>query len=250
MERQLDPQSVEIGILDSEKPFAQPACWRMPAVLLFMTVWPWFWVSFGLFTVKDFRVTMFLYEIICCGLPILLLRGEVFSFLPLAVRKRYIFIACLAANIMFLGLFKQTNGMIIHWPTFGAHIQAIGLEVNPAFWIFSFYFVLLNPLFEEVFWRGVVYREWRARLGPWRANLLSSFFFGAWHWIILQYYFEPLWAIICAITVMIGGVIFAYSYEKTGTMGTAVLLHGLGADLPLVFILHTAIINSAALLPA
>ena len=244
MERQPDSQSFQIAGLPVET--ARPVqshrgYWLL--LLFFMTLWPWFWVSLGLFTLKDYRATMGLYELVCCGLPLLLLRSPKVALWPLSVQKRYIAIAILASNIMFLGLFKQTGGVLLDWSVFGSHTHAIGLGLGPEFWLYGAYLVFLNPLFEESFWRGTVYREWRTRIGPWPANLLSSFFFGAWHWIILQYYCDPFWALYATGTVMIGGVIFAYCYEKTGSLGASVILHGLGADLPLVFIAHTALLQ-------
>lgn len=247
MERKPDSQQVEVITIQPKAAQLSNTRFRMAVLLFFMTLWPWFWVSFGLYVIKDFRVTIALYEIFGCALPILLLRGGKAPIWPLNVPSRFLFLAVLVANIMFLGIFKQTGGILLDWKVFAEHAKGIHLGDNLEFWGYGVFLVFFNPIFEEVYWRGTIYREWRALIGPTKANLLSSFFFGLWHWLVVQHFCEPLMAISSTFTVMIGGVIFAYAYQKTGTLGASILMHGLGADLPLLFIVHTAILHSATL---
>ncbi len=219
--------------------------WRIPALVFFM-LWPWIWVSMGLFVLEDFRLTIMLYQIVCCALPFFLFGTRV-PLLPLGLRKRWLIAGIVLMNVALLLFFKLTLPQMIDWPMARHHLEAIHLVPGAAFWLYGAFIVLFNPLFEEGFWRGTLYRLWREILPPQHATWLVSFFFGAWHWLLLQYFCTPAWAILLACLTMVGGVVFTYSYERTGSLGAAVLMHGLGTDLPLLFVVHTLMVQSRML---
>ncbi|MCE3235292.1 MAG: Abortive infection protein [Vampirovibrio sp.] len=249
MERKLDiePHNVSGGPTGIEhQPQPYRAFLRL-AVLFLAMLMPWLYVSYGLLILKDYRLTILMYELLSCGLMVLLSRPKLRIF-PLKMPISRIFFAVLLVNVLILGTFKATNGFNMDWPMFYERGQATRLLINGDFWIFAAFIVILNPIFEESFWRGTVYREWRKIIGVWPAILVSSFFFGAWHWMVLQTYCQPLWALFLTFLVMVGGVLFAYSYEKTGTLGAPILLHGLGADFPMVFVVYDCILASSHLL--
>lgn len=238
MERESDIQSTLTRTSEAPR-------WRTMALVFFM-FWPWIWVSTGLFVLQDFRLTITLYQIMCCALPFFLL-GTREAILPLGIRKRWLILGIVLMNIVLLTFFKLALPMIIDWPMAARNLQAIGLSPSAAFWAYGAFVVIFNPVFEEGFWRGTMYRGWREKLGPTNATWLVSFFFGAWHWLILQYFCTPIWAVLLAVLTMVGGVVFTYSYERTGTLGSAILMHGLGTDLPLLFVVHTIMVQAAAM---
>ncbi len=244
MERKPDPQQVEVITVQPEALQSRNKVLRA-ALLVFLMLWPWLVVSYGLFKLKDYRVTIALYELLCCVLPVMLFRMERLPVWPLKCSFRQIVLLCVIANIVLLSLFKLSHGFAMDWPLFSARSQGIAMHADVVFWGYGIYLVFFNPLFEEGFWRGVIYQEWRTLLGPWPANIISSIFFGGWHWVILQHFCPPLWATLLTLVVMVGGVLFAYTYEKTGTLGAPILLHGWGADFPLVFVVYTALTQSA-----
>lgn len=211
-------------------------------ILIIAMLMPWLWVGVGLVLIKDYRLTILLYELFGCGLMVLLSRPKQITLFPLGVPISRILISAGIVNLAILGMFKATNGFGMDWNHFYQQAKATHLYLNGHFWFFASYIVLLNPLFEEAFWRGTIYREWKELIGVWPANFISSFFFGAWHWVVLQNYCEPFWALFLTFWVMVGGVIFAYTYEKTGTLGAPALLHGLGADLPMAFVVYDCIL--------
>jgi uncharacterized protein len=73
------------------------------------------------------------------------------------------------------------------------------------------------PLWEELVFRGGVFRFARTRLPRWGALLLPACFFGAVHNLNLTT-FAPLVAL---------GVVFSLAYERTGRIGTCVVAHAL-----------------------
>lgn len=84
--------------------------------------------------------------------------------------------------------------------------------------------VVLVPLAEEVFFRGIVYRFLRAHLSRTVAIVVSATFFAAMHLHLPA--LAPLFVL---------GVFLAVVVEKTGSVRAAVILHGL-------FNLNTAIL--------
>lgn len=76
---------------------------------------------------------------------------------------------------------------------------------------------IISPIYEEIFYRGFLYRWFRTRYGLWIAVLLSSFVFTIVH--IPTYNVMPV--------NFISGIIFALAYERTNSIWPAVLIHGL-----------------------
>lgn len=236
MEREPDIQSLPLSPLAGLIPVGSRV--RL-ALLCLVMLMPWVWVGLGLHVFRDYRLAIVLYELLGCGLPVLLFCGrQTPPVFPLRLERRWLFFALLIVNGTILGAFWITQGFGMDWGVFYQRMESTRLFADVQFWAFALYIVIVNPIFEELFWRGVVYREWRHYINPRSAKLISSFFFGAWHWLVLQTYCEPVWAIALTLAVMIGGVLFASAYEKTGTLASSIALHGLGADLPMVFIVY------------
>lgn len=76
---------------------------------------------------------------------------------------------------------------------------------------------VISPIYEEIFYRGFLYRWLRVRLGMNGAVLISSFIFTIVH--IPTYNAMPL--------NFFSGIIFALAYEKTNSIWPAILIHGL-----------------------
>lgn len=76
--------------------------------------------------------------------------------------------------------------------------------------------VVLAPLWEELFFRGIVYSVIRSYGGPWWGIILSGLFFGAMHMDAVR--FLPL---------AIGGMGLAYLYERSRNMYVPWIAHGI-----------------------
>ncbi|WP_274309950.1 CPBP family intramembrane glutamic endopeptidase [Solibacillus daqui] len=75
---------------------------------------------------------------------------------------------------------------------------------------------IVSPIYEEIFYRGFIYRWIRVRLGMKWGILLSSLIFTIAHFPTLN-----------AMPVnFITGVMFAWAYEKTGSVIPAMIIHG------------------------
>ncbi|WP_339262557.1 type II CAAX endopeptidase family protein [Lysinibacillus sp. FSL K6-3209] len=76
---------------------------------------------------------------------------------------------------------------------------------------------VISPIYEEIFYRGFLYRWLRTRLGLVGAILLSSFIFMIAH--IPTYNVMPV--------NFFSGIIFALAYERTNSIWPSIIIHGL-----------------------
>ncbi|TYA10669.1 CPBP family intramembrane metalloprotease [Paenibacillus faecis] len=97
--------------------------------------------------------------------------------------------------------------------------KTVALRENTTFLAVLIAFItgaVISPLYEEIFYRGFLYRWLRTRVGLTGALLLSASIFTLIH--IPTYNVMPanFWS----------GVIFAYAYERTGSIWPSVIIHG------------------------
>lgn len=76
--------------------------------------------------------------------------------------------------------------------------------------------VVLAPVFEELFFRGLFYPALRRRLGPTSAIVLNGAIFGIIH-------FQPLFM----LSLILVGIVLAYLYEKTDSLAAPIIAHAL-----------------------
>ncbi|GIP58558.1 type II CAAX endopeptidase family protein [Paenibacillus sp. FSL W8-0186] len=75
---------------------------------------------------------------------------------------------------------------------------------------------VISPLYEELFYRGFMYRWLQARAGVGWGIMISSLIFTAAHYPTMN-----------AMPVnFIAGVVLAWAYEKTGSVVPAMIIHG------------------------
>ena len=154
--------------------------------------------------------------------------------------------------IIILAGWQVYKPWLIDWPHFMTNARMIRIEPAQTFWILSAYFVFINPVVEELFWRGLFYEQLKRffkslntpdRWKHWPLAV-SAFIFGAWHWVIIQHFFTPLWQIPLTLLIMVGGVTFGRAYNKNRSLTNAIILHGVGADLPIMMILWDCLHHS------
>lgn len=75
---------------------------------------------------------------------------------------------------------------------------------------------IISPVYEEIFYRGFLYRLLRSKLGITMGMLVSSFIFMIVH--IPTYNVLPL--------TFASGLIFSWTYEKTGSVIPGIIIHG------------------------
>jgi membrane protease YdiL (CAAX protease family) len=76
--------------------------------------------------------------------------------------------------------------------------------------------VILAPIFEELFFRGLFYPALRRRTGPTWAIIINGVVFGVIH-------FQPLFM----LSLILVGIVLAYLYEKTDSLAAPIIAHSL-----------------------
>ena len=76
---------------------------------------------------------------------------------------------------------------------------------------------IISPIYEEIFYRGFLYRFFRGKFGIALSMFLSSFIFMIVH--IPTFNTLPV--------NFISGMLFAWTYEKSGSIVPAILIHGI-----------------------
>lgn len=90
-------------------------------------------------------------------------------------------------------------------------------DMHPAMLgLIVFVVVILAPLFEETFFRGLLYPPLRERMGPMKAVIVNGALFGILH-------FQPLFM----PSLVLVGIVLAFLYEKTDSLVAPMLAHAL-----------------------
>jgi uncharacterized protein len=99
-------------------------------------------------------------------------------------------------------------------------LQDIGAEKDTLVLVAQGILVIgLAPISEELFFRGFLFGGLRAKLSFWPAALISGLFFGSIHLL------GGSWEIIVPLAAF--GVLLAWLYERTGSLGPPILMHAL-----------------------
>jgi membrane protease YdiL (CAAX protease family) len=77
--------------------------------------------------------------------------------------------------------------------------------------------VIVSPLYEEIFYRGMIYGFLRKRINRTISLSINAVLFSIAHW--------PNWNIL--LLNLINGLLFGYVYEKTNSVYASFIVHGL-----------------------
>lgn len=214
-----------------------PSPWRVALALLFCVL-PWATAWWSLYRVGNALLAFGLYHAVCLfggfalrspGLPD---PERVWT-----VRARHLLLAIFGANLVTLVAYMLIGAALFDRPHVLATMDANGLGPSTYLYLFP-YFAFVNPIAEEFFWRGGVYPTFRRLFhNPLAGALIAAFFFGGWHWVVIQLFLSPLLAIGATLLIMAVGVILTLVYERTRRLYYPVALHALAGDAPLLLLL-------------
>lgn len=119
-----------------------------------------------------------------------------------------IYFGCLQSSSLF-----ETSAAVVRAKLFG-----IGLTTPAAIIAMSAFYSLGHSLLEEYYWRWFVFGRLR-ELIPLRAAIaISSLAFMAHHVILVFTYFSWPWATAASAAVAIGGALWAWRYQRDGSL--------------------------------
>jgi membrane protease YdiL (CAAX protease family) len=114
-----------------------------------------------------------------------------------------------------INAFFQGAGRALHWSEAVDEILIFGKPWEAGMDFFDS--VVSAPLFEEIACRGLLYATLRKHLNALSSVLVSGVFFSAIHFYSMAGFFEVLWS----------GIVWAYAYEKTRSLGPGIFSHAL-----------------------
>lgn len=132
---------------------------------------------------------------------------------------KFTVIAALAMGAFYLfaaGVYWVALQLFVENPdvVFKDHLR--GAVFRETTWLFYLGVVLVMPIVEEVWFRGLLYTPMRKELGRWAAIIILSMLFAAAHNNAFP------------INQFFGGLIFVWAYEKRQSLVAPILLHILG----------------------
>lgn len=96
---------------------------------------------------------------------------------------------------------------------------------------FGLYAIIVNPLFEEIYWRGVLFNALEKVPIKHFALVWSSVTHALFHYLIFRLVLFPIWNEIGILTLAIYNGILALIYRRTGSLITTAIAHGLLSDM-------------------
>jgi membrane protease YdiL (CAAX protease family) len=98
-------------------------------------------------------------------------------------------------------------------------VNGLGITQVWQFALLGLFYALVHSFLEEYYWRWFVYDMLKRFVTVPMANLISSLGFMAHHVILLNVYFGWSWmTFLCSAGVAIGGMYWAWLYEKSRTL--------------------------------
>jgi membrane protease YdiL (CAAX protease family) len=103
----------------------------------------------------------------------------------------------------------------------------------------SIYFFTVNPVVEELFWRGVVLND----LCDSDTKMLSAPYiwtnvsFAAWHVLVVRLFVSPMLIPLAVVIVASVGFFLSWLYRRTGSVIVPMLWHGLVFDMAVIVLL-------------
>ena len=199
---------------------------------------PAIWV--GLYVIKSATWAFALYHIICL-IPAIIWGQKIWrpSFLKPSRKEMA---ALLGASVVFSGLalllYEVLGKKLLSNEETLTLLKTLGYS-KELFYPLSFYAIVVNPLVEELFWRGVVFNELEKVKAPFKhfGLIWSSLAYAAFHYLIFRMVLFPIYAEIGTLMLAVYGAVLALIYRKTGSILTTAIAHGLLTDMAAIVLI-------------
>ncbi|MCA9238898.1 MAG: CPBP family intramembrane metalloprotease [Planctomycetales bacterium] len=99
-------------------------------------------------------------------------------------------------------------------------VNQLGITTPLRFVMLGVFYSLCHSFLEEYYWRWFVYGRLRAYLSELPAAVLSSAAFTLHHLLVLSVFFSgaPLVGVVLSLCVLVGGLYWAWLYERSGSL--------------------------------
>jgi uncharacterized protein len=210
------------------------------AVFLVLTFAPFLAIWLGLYQIHNAVAAFAIYHGICL-LPAIIWGRTLWRsslLLPSGRQSLTLLVSAILFNCLAVFVYEFLGSKLLADQQILDLLNQQGFS-KTGFWPLSIYSVVVNPVIEELFWRGVVFNE----LDRWRlpfkhfAIVWSSALYAGFHYLIFRLVLFPGWAELGILLLAVYGAILALIYEKTGSIVSTALTHGLLTDLAVIVLL-------------
>jgi uncharacterized protein len=132
-----------------------------------------------------------------------------------------------AGWLVFDLLLRDTAALANAAPRIHEKIAEFGIDSVGKYAVLAVFYSLIHSLLEEYYWRWFVFGELRQLVALWPAILVSALAFMGHRVVVLSQFFAELpWlAWLFSSAVAVGGVFWAWLYEKSGSIYSTWLSH-------------------------
>lgn len=108
-------------------------------------------------------------------------------------------------------------------------INSMGLDAVWKYVAVGCFYTIVHSFMEEYYWRWFVYDLSKKHSSAVTSNIISSLGFAAHHVILLGFFFgwASPWTYIISLAIAIGGMAWAWMYERDGKLGTPWISHAI-----------------------
>ena len=212
---------------------------RRLAIVLLLTLLPWPAVWLGMYRWDSLVWTFALYHGGC------LLPAAIWGY-PLwrdAVRWptprqwAWLLAGLLVAVPLSLLIYSEMGQSLFDEPGLKTVVTARGFR---GAWLLPLmlYFVPVNAILEELFWRGVVLNELRGTgEAAWTLGAFwTALTFAGWHYLVVRLLLRPGWSELTVLGILVAGFFFSWLYRRTQSIVIPILWHGLVFDFSLLLV--------------
>jgi membrane protease YdiL (CAAX protease family) len=194
----------------------------------------------GLYVIKSAALTFALYHCLCL-VPSIIMGRSLWqnSLLVPSLRDCAILFGVAILFSLFTVIGYEINGQILlSHESVLALIRQQGIT-GGRFIIFAIYATVVNPVLEELYWRGVVLNRLDSMKVPFKhfGIVWSSFSYALFHYLIFRLVLFPGWAEFGTVLLAVYGALLAVLYRKTGSIVMVAIAHGLLTDTACIVLL-------------
>lgn len=207
---------------------------RTTVLLVLWCLLPCFAIYVGMYIIKSAAWSFALYHVLCLAPAIYWGRKYWLPtwILPKQSHLVWITFAAIAFSAVTVATYELLGKLVLSDQTAINLLKQQGYS-KEIFIPISFYAVVVNPIVEEIFWRGIVFNyldqlQMQRKIFP---LVFSSAAYALFHYFIFRLVMYPVWAEFGTLLLAIYGAGLALLYRRTGSIVTTALAHGLLTDL-------------------
>jgi membrane protease YdiL (CAAX protease family) len=208
--------------------------WRRTAIVIFLTLAPWPAVWYGMYELRSVLWTFVLYHGLCLLPAIIWGRSLWQSHVLWPSGRQWLLVlsAAVFTSVVGVAAYIYTGEMVVS----RAHVlDVLTTRGFLATYLLplAIYFVVVNAILEELFWRGTVLNEleYLDKPGRMAGTLWTAMTFAAWHYLVLKALLQPGFAELGVAGILGLGVFTSWLYRRTQSIVLPILVHALVFDL-------------------